>query len=225
MHDFIAIKIILNDVDSCYKALDLIRSLYPEKENTYRDYIGSPKVNGYQSIHDSFFGKNGLLFQVQIRTVDMDRRNKYGIAGLWDKYKGKAGNKMLEELMNATPFFKLIETLGKLCQTDEEFYQHLVSEILCDIISVHYDGKIMRIPANISIVDFAYRLSPDFGNQMVVARVNDRRAEYSTILHDGDSVDIGISTFAPGPEMGWLKSATTIQAQTEIRKRLSLGRG
>ena len=224
LHDLLALKIILKDSGSCYEALELIQSLYPEKENKYRDYIASPKVNGYQSLHDSFYGDNGLVFQVQIRTTQMERRDRYGIAGLWDTYKGKAADKMIEELRDF-PFFKMIEKLGELSRTDEEFCNHLVSEILCDIISVHYDGRIIRIPTNLSIIDFAYRIGSFVGNHTEGARVNDREVTHNTILHDGDRIDLETSLNAPGPNPEWLDTVSTLQAELEIRKHLALGRG
>lgn len=223
LHDFIAIKVLLNDIESCYDALGKVCSLYQSCNGTYRDYIDAPKLNMYRSIHNTFFGHNDLRVQTQIRTQEMETTNMNGIASLWDKYKGAASGKMLQELREKFPFFKLIEVIDQLCKSDEEFYKHIMQEVFCEFISVHdSEGNLVRMPVNSTVIDLAYRTDPNIGNKMRAVYINGRLADFGTVLHDGDRISILTEEHAHGPQESWISDSITIQAHTAIRKSLTL---
>ena len=225
LHDLFAIKILLDNVKDCYYGtLDTICSLYPIYAHTYRDYIESPKSNMYSSIHATFSNNADLLFQLQIRTKEMERINTYGVAGLWDTYKGTAWSEMLTKMKKDFPFFGLIEVIDQLCDRDREFCEHFLLEVLGNMISIHaWDGKIVRLPETATALDFAYQMYPKSDGR-ITAYVNGQNVPLVTTLNDGDNVRILKSENSAGPEEEWLNAAVTIQAQDAIRKSLKIKR-
>ena len=222
LHDFIAIKVLVNDVKNCYDALRIIHSLYPPSNGTFKDYICKPKTNMYSSLHTSVFGPNDLLVQTQIRTKEMEKINLYGLTAYWDICRGEAGNQMQKTLQEKFQFVKSINEINRIFDDNQSFVKHIEREILGENIYVYnYDGTILELPEGSTVIDFAYRLGSEIGNQMVSVYVNSQNARFDTVLHTGERVHIITNENNLGPKPEWINDAVTIHAQRAIRKSLS----
>ena len=222
-HDFIAIKVLVDDKKECYDALRIIHGLYQPSNGRFKDYICSPKTNMYSSLHTSVFGPNSVLVQAQIRTHEMERINVHGLTAYWDICKGAAGSRMQELLSEKFQFVKSIEEINRIFTDNQAFIEQVEKEVLGRNIYVYNnDGLLVELPEGSTVVDFAYRLSSTVGDTMVGAFVNGQVARFDTILHSNDRIHIMTDVSSLGPQKEWLNDATTVHAQRAIRKHLSL---
>lgn len=223
IHDFIAIKILVDSINRCYDGLRIVHSLYNPSNSTFKDYICKPKSNLYSSLHTSVYGPEDTLVQAQIRTFEMEKINMYGLPAYWDICQGEAGNRMQEILKSKFNFNSAVKSLNRIFKGNQDFLDHVQSDVLFDQIYVYdNNGRMYPIADGATIIDFAYMLGPDIGNKMVKAYLNNTAASMDTPLRNGDRVFIVTDdTIEPGAE--WASNATTIEAQRAIKR--NTGRG
>ncbi len=212
--DVYGFRIIVDDVNTCYKVLGLVHGLYKPMPGRFKDYIAIPRVNGYQSLHTTLFGPKGLPLEIQIRTREMDRVAESGVASHW-QYKA-------DDRVDATPQRRAREWLANLDElqrsgTSEEFLESVKVDLFPDKIYVFTPkGEIMPLPKGATTVDFAYAVHTDIGNRCVSAKIDRGLVPLRTPLENGQSVEI-ITSRGAKPNPNWLTFVRTAKARTAIR--------
>ena len=212
--DLFAFRVIVESVGDCYNVLGVIHDLYKPILGRFKDYIGTPKPNGYQSLHTTVMGTEGIPFEVQIRTRQMHDFAEYGVAAHW-KYKQNglgAGAEGKYEWVR-----RLLENQEG---ADAEDYIHsLKVDMFADEVFVFTpNGDVQNLPARATPIDFAYAIHSAVGNRMVGAKVNNRIVTLDHILKNGDIVEILTSKAAKGPSRDWMKIARSSEARSKIRQ-------
>lgn len=213
IYDLNALRIFVHTKEECYQVLGIIHSKYTPKPKRFKDYIAMPKNNGYQSLHTTVFGNNGYLFEIQIRTYDMDQIAENGIASHWSYKEGTSGakkNPMDEKL----EFFKSIMELQE--ETDEQFIDSVKNEFNNTIYVFTPNGKVIELPAGATPIDFAYKVHTDIGNTMVGALVNNNIVPLTYELKTNDIIKINTSKKST-PSREWINIAKTQQAKNKIK--------
>ena len=214
VYDLFAFRVIVDTVSDCYNVLGIIHDLYKPILGRFKDYIGTPKPNMYQSLHTTVVGQNGIPFEVQIRTREMHEVAEYGIAAHW-KYKQNgqgAGDEGRYEWVR-----RLLE--NQEGADAEDFIHSLKVDMFADEVFVFTPrGDVINLPAGATPIDFAYNIHSAVGNSMVGARVNGRMVPYDTHLKNGDIVEVLTSKAAKGPSRDWLKIAKSNEARNKIRQ-------
>ncbi|GKX55794.1 bifunctional GTP diphosphokinase/guanosine-3',5'-bis(diphosphate) 3'-diphosphatase [Leminorella grimontii] len=216
--DIYAFRIIVSDVDTCYRVLGQVHSLYKPRPGRVKDYIAIPKANGYQSLHTSLIGPHGVPVEVQIRTEDMDQMAEMGVAAHW-AYK-QAGESGTAAQIRAQRWMQSLLELQQSAGSSFEFIESVKSDLLPDEIYVFTPkGRIVELQAGSTAVDFAYAVHTDIGHACVGARVDRQPYPLSQELHNGQTVEI---ITAPGarPNAAWLNFVVTSKARTKIRQML-----
>ena len=212
--DLFAFRVIVNTVSECYHVLGIIHDLYKPVLGRFKDYIGTPKPNMYQSLHTTVVGDNGIPFEVQIRTRQMHEIAEYGIAAHW-KYKQNgqgSGDEQDYEWVR-----RLLENQDGA--DAEEFIHSLKVDMFADEVFVFTpQGDVINLPAGATPIDFAYSIHSAVGNHMVAAKVNGHIAQFDSKLKNGDVVEIVTSKSAHGPSRDWMKIARSSEARSKIRQ-------
>ena len=216
VYDLFAFRVIVDTVSDCYYVLGIIHDLYKPVLGRFKDYIGTPKPNMYQSLHTTVMGQNGIPFEVQIRTKEMHEVAEYGIAAHW-KYKQNgqgSGDEGRYEWVR-----RLLENQEG---TDaEEFIHSLKVDMFADEVFVFTPrGDVINLPAGATPIDFAYNIHSAVGNHMVAAKVNGRIVPFDFRLKNGDIVEVVTSQSAHGPSRDWVKIARSSNARSKIRQWL-----
>jgi len=215
--DVFAFRIITDEVDTCYRILGVVHSLYKPVPGKFKDYIAIPKVNGYQSLHTTLFGMHGVPIEIQIRTEEMDKMASNGIAAHW-LYKS-AEDSPNQGHIRARQWVQDLLDMQKQAGNSLEFIEHVKTDLFPDEIYVFTPkGAIMELPAGSTPVDFAYAVHTDVGNSCVACRINRRLAPLSERLQSGQTVEIIASGNQPNP--AWLGFAVTGKARSNIRHYL-----
>ncbi len=214
--DLYASRVIVDDIPACYNVLGCIHDMYKPVLGRFKDYIGTPKPNGYQSIHTTVIGREGIPFEVQIRTFDMHQTAEYGVAAHW-KYKQGLSNQSLGSEGTFEWIRKLLESQQ---DTDaEEFVRTLKVDMFADEVFVFTpNGDVVNLPAKATPIDFAYSIHSAVGNHMVGSKVNGRMIPFDSELHSGDIVEIITSKSAHGPSRDWMKICKSNEARNKIRQ-------
>jgi GTP pyrophosphokinase len=212
--DLFAFRVIVDTVADCYNVLGIIHDLYRPLLGRFKDYIGTPKPNMYQSLHTTVIGKSGIPFEVQIRTQEMHEVAEYGIAAHW-KYKSGISGEASEGTYEWVR--KLLENQEN---TDaEEFIHTLKVDMFADEVFVFSPaGDVTNLPAGATPIDFAYSVHSAVGNRMVGAKVNGRIVPLDYQLQNGEIVEILTSKTARGPSRDWLRIAQSSEARSKIRQ-------
>ena len=212
--DLFAFRVIVDTVADCYNVLGLIHDLYKPILGRFKDYIGTPKPNMYQSLHTTVVGESGIPFEVQIRTKEMHEVAEYGMAAHW-KYKqnGQGGGdegryewvrRLLENQEGADA---------------EDFIHSLKVDMFADEVFVFTpQGDVINLPAGATPIDFAYTIHSAVGNHMTGAKVNGRIVQFDYHLRNGDVVEVMTSNSAHGPSRDWVKIARSSNARSKIRQ-------
>ncbi len=214
--DLCALRVILDDMQDCYNVFGIIHDMFNPVPGRFKDYISTPKPNGYQSIHTTVIGNEGIPFEVQIRTWDMHYTSEYGVAAHWKYKSGKQGVKSGDEER-----FAWVRRLLENQQESEaqDFFQDLKVDMFADEVFVFSPkGDVINLPAGATPIDFAYNIHSAVGNRMVGAKVNGRIATISHTLQNGDIVDIITAKNSTGPSRDWLKIAKSGTARTKIKQ-------
>ena len=216
--DVFAFRIITEDIDSCYRVLGALHRTYKPVPQRFKDYIGIPKVNGYQSLHTTLFGPFGVPLEVQIRTRDMEHVAENGVAAHW-LYKSE-GLEVNEAQLRAREWVQRLLELQKSTGNSLEFIENVKIDLFPDEVYVFTPkGHIMELPKGATPVDFAYTVHSGVGNSCVAAKVNRRLVPLSIPLTNGQTVEI---ITAPGahPNPAWLNFVVTGKARSNIRNFL-----
>lgn len=217
IYDILALRYLVNTEAECYLALGLIHAKYKPVPKRFKDYIARPKSNGYQSLHTTVFGVDGKLFEIQIRTYDMDRVAEYGFASHWS-YKEHGVNKQndMEEKLKQ---FRTVIELNEQQVEGEEFVNTVKNEVFNsnNIYVYTPKGDVFELPVGSTPIDFAYRVHTSVGHQMVGAIVNNNIVPLDYKLKDGDIVKINTNKNSKGPSQEWLNIAYTTSAKNKIK--------
>ena len=212
--DLFAFRVVVDTVSDCYNVLGVIHDLYKPILGRFKDYIGTPKPNGYQSLHTTVMGTDGIPFEVQIRTREMHEIAEYGVAAHW-KYKQNgqgAGTEGKYEWVR-----RLLE--NQEGADAEEFIHSLKVDMFSDEVFVFTpNGDVQNLPAGATPIDFAYAIHSAVGNRMIGAKVNNRIVTLDHVLKNGDIVEILTSKNAKGPSRDWMKIAKSNEARSKIRQ-------
>ncbi len=215
--DVYGFRIVATDVNTCYQILGIVHGLYKPMPGRFKDYIAIPRINGYQSLHTTLFGPQGLPLEVQIRTREMDRLAESGVASHWI-YKA-------DEKSDASPQRRTREWLSNLEEmqqigTSEEFLESVKVDLFPDKIYVFTPkGDIMPLPKGATTVDFAYAVHTDIGDRCVAAKVNRGLVPLRTELHNSQTVEV-ITSKGARPNPNWLTFVRTAKARTAIRHHM-----
>ncbi|AHK80171.1 (p)ppGpp synthetase [Ectothiorhodospira haloalkaliphila] len=216
--DVFAIRIVVTDVDACYRALGVVHNLYKPVPGRFKDYIAIPKANGYQSLHTVLFGPHGIPIEVQIRTEEMDRVAESGIAAHW---LYKAGDRQSASAQaRAREWLKGVLEIQQAAGNSMEFLENVKVDLFPEEVYIFTPrGEIMELPKGATAVDFAYAVHSDVGNTCVAAKIDRRLAPLSTKLESGRTVEV---ITAPGarPNPAWLNFVVTGKARAAIRHYL-----
>lgn len=218
IYDILALRVFVNTEQECYLALGLIHSKYKPVPKRFKDYIAMPKTNLYQSLHTTVFGIDGQLFEIQIRTYEMDKIAEYGIASHWSYKENKPVNSK-DTVEQKLEIFRSIIELNEDSSTSEEFITSVKKDILInDSIYVYTPkGDVIELPIGSTCVDFAYRVHSEVGDKMVGAIVNDNIVPFDYTLKTGDIIKVNTSKLSKGPNKDWLNFVVTNQAKNKIK--------
>lgn len=227
VYDVYAFRLIVDDIDTCYRTIGTVHNLYKPVPGKFKDYIAIPKANGYQSLHTVLFGPYGVPIEIQIRTREMDDVAEAGIAAHW-LYKAEGKSKKSIRKSNdrsgahrrAREWLRNIVELNKSAGNPEEFFENVKIDLFPDDVYVFTPrGKIMELPSGATAVDFAYAIHSDIGNSCVGARINRKLFPLGTLLENGQTIEI-ITANSGRPDPAWLNFVVTAKARTQIRQFL-----
>ena len=219
IHDLLALKIMVDEVENCYKTLYLVHKEYRPINDKFKDYICNPKTNMYSSLHTTVFGPDERLVQTQIRTFDMDKVASFGLTTYWDINKGEARNVMQKDLKNKYQFFNSLTEINAMFGDNKEFVTQVKSELFSDKIYVYTTkGDIIELPKGSTPIDLAYKISDDIGNTMVAVTINNEYVPINQTLKNKDRVKIITDELSYGPRADWLDIAKTSYAKKKIRE-------
>ncbi|MFI4914720.1 MAG: RelA/SpoT family protein [Steroidobacterales bacterium] len=214
--DVYGLRIIVDTPDTCYRALGVVHSVYRPMPGRFKDYVAIPRVNGYQSLHTTLFGPNGVPIEVQIRTLDMNQVAESGIAAHW-KYKGGDTEGSAQQERARKWLSNLVELEGG---NSEEFIESVKVDLFPDKVYVFTPrGEILRLPRGATVVDFAYAVHTDVGNRCVAAKIDRRLTPLRTVLRNGQTVQI-ITVKGANPNPSWVNFVATAKARSAIRHYL-----
>jgi len=215
VNDVYAFRILVENVDGCYRMLGVVHNLFKPMPGRFKDYIAIPKSNGYQSLHTLLFGPYGVPIEVQIRTHQMDEVAEQGVAAHW---LYKSGDSLASNAQKrAREWLNRVLDLQREAGNSEEFLEHVKTDLFPqDVYVFTPKGDILELPAGATAVDFAYAVHSDLGNTCVAARIDRRLAPLRSLLRTGQTVEV---ITAPGarPNPAWLNFVATAKARSHIR--------
>jgi guanosine-3',5'-bis(diphosphate) 3'-pyrophosphohydrolase len=215
--DVYGIRIIVDRPDTCYRALGAVHAVFKPMPGRFKDYIAIPRINGYQSLHTTLFGPNGVPIEVQLRTADMHRVAESGIAAHWKYKAGDVSDSVQQERTR-----EWLSNLVSLQEagSSEEFLESVKVDLFPDKVYVFTPkGQILRLPSGATVVDYAYAVHTDVGNRCVAAKIDRRLTPLRTVLRNGQTVEI-ITAKGATPNPAWVNFAVTAKARTAIRHYL-----
>lgn len=216
IYDFYAIRIIVNTELECYTVLGIIHEMYKSIPGRFKDYISTPKPNMYRSLHTTVIGRDGIPFEVQIRTYQMHQIAEYGICAHWKYKSGATGKGEIDEKL---------KWIAKLLDSDsdtkdpDEFMRTLKIDMFHDEVFVFTPkGDVIVLPQGATLIDFAYAIHSEVGNKLVGAKINGVIATIDSTPKNGEIVEIITSGASKGPSRDWLKIVKTGEAKNKIRQ-------
>jgi len=219
IYDLLALRIFVKTEHECYQALGIIHSKFKSIPKRFRDFIAMPKSNMYQSLHTTVFGLEGFLFEIQIRTREMDEIAERGIASHWSYKEGSSAKATMQNAMEEKlQFFRDIIELKEAGISDAEFISTVQKDILKTSIYVFTPlGDVIELPNGATPIDFAYQVHSGIGDTMVGALVNGNIVSLDYILNDGDIIKINTSKNSTGPSREWIDIAFTNKTKEKIK--------
>lgn len=214
IYDICAVRVIVDTVADCYNVLGYVHDLYKPIPGRFKDYISTPKPNGYQSLHTTVIGRAGVPFEIQIRTVEMHKMAEYGVAAHW-KYK-----QGMDKQGNEQAFAWIRQLLEAQQDTEaEDFIKNIKVDLFADEVFVFTPkGDVVNMPAGATPIDLAYAIHSAVGNRMTGCKLNGRIAPIDSQLKNGDIVEILTSKEARGPGRDWVKIVKTTEARNKIKQ-------
>ena len=223
IYDLIGVRAIVPDIGSCYQVLGVLHQSFTPKIGRLKDFIAIPKSNGYQSIHTTVFGLEGMITEFQIRTYDMHLENEYGIAAhyFYSSKERKKQEQMRKKFTKKYQWVQQILDIQKSVSSNKKFIENLKLDIFEDRIFVFTPkGDVIDLPMGSNCLDFAYQIHSDVGMLAVSSEINGKLSPLTNALHSGDTVYIHTSEESEGPQLEWLDSVHTSLARTRIREFL-----
>ncbi len=218
IHDLYAIRVLVDELEQCYLILGTIHQLYSPVQERFKDFIATPKSNGYQSIHTTVIGPNGNRVEIQIRTRKMDKTAEIGIAAHWRYKEGKNKSTILGG--NVKWLRELIDLLQSETADPNEFMHLLKIDLFDDEIFVFTPkGDLVQLPNNSTVIDFAFQIHTQVGLHCLGSKINHKVVPLNTVLKNGDRVEI-LTSSTQKPSYGWLKFVITSKARTHINRHL-----
>ena len=215
IYDIYAVRVILDSLAECYSTLGLIHDMYHPLPNRFKDYISTPKPNGYQSLHTTVIGHEGIPFEVQIRTRKMDEQAEYGVAAHWKYKEGLDGHDKLDERLAWVS--QLLEN-QRVSEDSGNLLHDLKSDLLPEeVFAFTPKGDVINLPAGATCIDFAYAIHSAVGNRMVGCKVNNRMVPIDHIVSTGEIIEVILGPADKGPSRDWLKIVRTSEAKSKIR--------
>ena len=216
IYDFYALRIIVDTELECYTVLGLIHEMFKSVPGRFKDYISTPKPNMYQSLHTTVIGKDGIPFEVQIRTKKMHQIAEYGVAAHW---KYKSGERSNSEIDNKLDWISKLIDIENEAVDAEDFMHAFKIDIFHDETFVFTPkGDVITLPKGATLIDFAYTIHTGVGNKMVGAKINGRIAPIDSEPKNGDIVEIITSNASKGPSRDWFNIVKTSEARNKIRQ-------
>jgi len=218
IHDLFALRVLVDSVSDCYKALGVLHNLWRPIPEEFDDFIANPKDNGYQALHTTVMCQGTTPLEIQIRTHDMHRVNEYGVAAHWLYKEGKAGERFNDEIAWLQQIGDWREELDS-----EEFLESIKTDVLVDRVFIYTPkGEIKELPKGATPLDFAFRIHTDLGYRCIGAKVNGRLEPFNYTLKNGDVVEIMTSKADKGPSLDWLNPELgylkTSHARSKVRQ-------
>ena len=215
IYDIYAVRIILDTLAECYSTLGLIHDMYHPLPNRFKDYISTPKPNGYQSLHTTVIGHEGVPFEVQIRTRKMDEMAEYGVAAHWKYKEGLDGHDKLDERLAWVS--QLLEN-QRVSEDSGNLLHDLKSDLLPEeVFAFTPKGDVINLPTGATCIDFAYAIPSAVGNRMVGCKVHNRMVPIDHIVSTGEIIEVILGPVDKGPSRDWLKIVRTSEAKSKIR--------
>ncbi|MDF1495765.1 RelA/SpoT family protein [Caproiciproducens sp. CPB-2] len=217
IYDIYAVRVIVDTVNDCYNVLGVIHDMYRPIPNRFKDYISTPKPNLYQSLHTTVIGKDGIPFEVQIRTWEMHHTAEYGIAAHW-KYKLGLGGKSGDSLEQRLAWIRQMLDSQKDSEDATDLVRTIKSDLAPEEVFVFTPrGDVINLPSGSTVIDFAYAIHSAVGNRMIGAKVDKRIVPIDYKVKTGQIIEILTSKETRGPSRDWLKIVKTSEARNKIR--------
>lgn len=215
IYDLLGLRVLVNTVEDCYRVIGLVQSKYQPVPNRFKDFIANPKPNLYQSLHTTVYGEDKRIYEVQVRTYEMDEIAEKGVASHWS-YKEKIDGSVKNNLDRILEQFRVLVEVNDIEQ-NMEFFGNIKEELKRNEIYVYTPkGDIIELPAGATPIDFAYKIHSEVGNTTTGALVNSKMVKLDHELKDGDMVEL-ITQKGHAPSKGWLKIVKTEAAKSRIK--------
>lgn len=213
IYDLVAMRVIVNSVEDCYAVLGKIHGIYKPMEGRFKDYISNPKPNGYQSLHTTIIVENSRPLEVQIRTFEMHKISEFGVDVAHWVYKEKRKTTELDKKLSWLR--EIMDASSSL--SSEEFVETLKTNLYSGRVFVQTPkGKVLEFPEGSTVLDFAYAIHSDIGNQCIGGKINNRIVPLNTKLNNNDIIEILTSVNSKGPSRDWLNIVKTAGARNKI---------
>jgi len=226
IYDLLALRVLVPTIEDCYRVLGLVHGEWTPIPMRFKDYIALPKPNMYQSLHTTVVGTGGKIFEIQIRTYEMDEVAEIGIAAHWAYKEDNKNYSPEKEQLEIANKLKWYNDLSQYVELDDDDSKDPLQGIIEDIFSANVyvftpDGDVRDFPTGATPIDFAYRIHTEIGNKTVGAIVNNKIVPLSYKLHTGDVVEIKTNKNSSGPSNEWIKIAKTSHARHKIKTFLN----
>ena len=217
--DIYAFRIITNNKSDCYKALGAIHSKWSMIPDRFKDFISTPKPNGYQSIHTTVIGNDGIKMELQIKTKKMHQFAEYGVASHWI-YKDEVNEKKVQEINKGTKWFQDMLDIIKAADDPKELIEYSRMNMYTDnVFCFTPKGEVISLPKGATALDFAYAVHTNIGNSTIGAKINGKLAPLDNSIKNGDQIEI-IRSNGKLPQKSWLNFCKTGKAKSQIKKFL-----
>lgn len=222
IYDLVALRVVVDDIEDCYRVLGIVHNLWQPLPGRIKDYIATPKPNGYRSLHTTFFTGNGGIVEIQIRTPEMHAEAAYGIAAhfIYKENEHKRKKKSANETSKKLKWVEQLKEIHKVVDDPEKFLEHLKMDLFNDrIFAFTPKGDVIDLPEDSSAIDFAYAIHSDIGNHAQGATINGKNAALHTKLKNHDVIVIHTNKNT-NPSSKWLDYAKTTMAKKHINAYL-----
>ncbi len=217
--DIYAFRIITNTKSDCYKVLGIIHTQWPMIPNRFKDFISTPKPNGYQSIHTTVIGKDGIKMELQIKTKKMHQLAEYGVASHWI-YKDEINEKKVKEINKGTKWFQDVLDIIKSADDPKELIEYSRMNMYTDnVFCFTPKGDVISLPKGATALDFAYAVHTNIGNNTIGSKINGKLAPLDNSIKNGDQIEI-IRSNGKHPQKSWLNFCKTGKAKSQIKRFL-----